>query len=168
MLLATALLLGCAGSLPWARAAGITSGAVSGPTSVGADAARRPSLPSRHREDERQRLLTAARGRGLRRSLHNPWVVVLNTRGGAFGRRASSAAAAAAASPPGAHLPAAEKQTEEGEASESEVADEVGSDDDSAGQNAAVEEDEEDSRASHRSGAGEGGGSNEQVCTQQQ
>lgn len=112
---ATTALLGCAGSLPSARAAGAAvSGAPSGPRPTGARALRRSNWSTRGHGSEYRSLLDVAgqQRRGLS-SLSRAWGVAQSTRGGAFSRRGGNGPAAA--------VPAAGMGGDEGEEAREDV-----------------------------------------------
>eukprot|EP00904_Undaria_pinnatifida_P002520 jgi/Undpi1/12269/HiC_scaffold_5.g01945.m1 len=112
---ATTALLGCAGSLPSARAAGAAvSGAPSGPRPTGARALRRSNWSTRGHGSEYRSLLDVAgqQRRGLS-SLSRAWGAAQSTRGGAFSRRGGNGPAAA--------VPAAGMGGDEGEEAREDV-----------------------------------------------
>lgn len=125
-LVATSLLLGCAGSLRSAQAAGATasSGAPSLSRRYGESVLRR-SVGSPRKDGKEYHGLLAVAGpqrRGLPR-LSSPWVVVQTTRGGAFRRRGASGPGAVPAAGSGA---SGDKGDDEGGASEGVVSAEAG------------------------------------------
>lgn len=125
-LVATALLVGCAGSLPSAQAAGAaaSSKAPSLSRRSGEGALRRSIWSPRKAGNENRSLLAVAgpQRRGLPR-LSSPWVVVQTTRGGGFRRRGGSGSAGVPAAGSGA---SGDKRDEEGGASEGVVSAEAG------------------------------------------
>lgn len=125
-LVATALVLGCAGSLPSAQAAGTASGAPSLSRRTGAGVLRKSIWSPREDGKEHHGLLAVAGPprRGLA-SLSSPWGVAQTTRGGAFRRRGGSGPAGVPAAAAGSAA-FDDKRGEEGEASEGVVSGEAG------------------------------------------
>lgn len=116
-LVATALLLGCAGSLPLAQAAGAASSKPPSLSRRSGEGVLRRSIWSPRKASNEERSLLAVTGpqrRGLPR-LSSPWVVVQTTRGGGFRRRGGSGSAGVPAAGSGS---SGDKHGEEGEASE--------------------------------------------------
>lgn len=151
---ATALLLGCAGSLPSAQAAGIASSGAPSLSRRSGEGVLRWSIGSPLKDGKEYRSLLAVAGpqRGVLPKLSSPWVVVQTTRGGAFRRRAVSGLAGVPAAGSGA---SGDKRDEEGEASEGAVlGEDGGGSDGDAGSEAASKQGSDE--VSSRSG-GEGG-----------